>query len=88
MGTTICMNDPEVCGFLADRGAHAKWVTSVCTGSVALGAAELLKSDDATAHWAGADLLPLMGARHVNERVVRDRNRMTGAASRRASTRA
>ena len=78
MGTTDCMNDPEVCAFLADRGAHAKWVTSVCTGALALGAAGLLKSYDATAHWAVADLLPLMGARHVNKRVVRDRNRMTG----------
>ena len=78
MGTTDCMNDPEVCGFLADRGARAKWVTSVCTGSLALGAAGLLKGYDATAHWAVADLLPLMGARHVDKRVVRDRNRMTG----------
>ena len=77
MGTVACMNDPEVCGFLADRGARAKWVTSVCTGSLALGAAGLLKGYDATAHWAVADLLPLMGARHVDKRVVRDRNRMT-----------
>ena len=78
MGTTDCMNDPEVCGFLADRGARAKWVTSVCTGSLVLGAAGLLEGYDATAHWAVADLLPLMGARHVDRRVVRDRNRMTG----------
>jgi putative intracellular protease/amidase len=78
MGTIACMNDPEVCGFLADRGARAKWVTSVCTGGLLLGAAGLLKGYDATAHWAVADLLPLMGARRVNGRVVRDRNRMTG----------
>ena len=78
MGTIDCMNDPEVCAFLADRGARAKWVTSVCTGALALGAAGLLKGYDATAHWAVADLLPLMGARHVDRRVVRDRNRMTG----------
>lgn len=78
MGTTDCMNDPAVCAFLADRGARAKWVTSVCTGALALGAAGLLKGYDATAHWAVADLLPLMGARHVDKRVVRDRNRMTG----------
>ena len=78
MGTVDCMNDPEVCGFLADRGARAKWVTSVCTGGLVLAAAGLLKGYDATAHWAVADLLPLMGARHVDKRVVRDRNRMTG----------
>lgn len=78
MGTIDCMNDPAVCAFLADRGARAKWVTSVCTGGLLLAAAGLLKGYDATAHWAVADLLPLMGARHVDQRVVRDRNRMTG----------
>lgn len=78
MGTIDCMNDPEVCGFLADRGTRAKWVTSVCTGGLVLAAAGLLKGYDATAHWAVADLPPLMGARHVEARVVTDRNRMTG----------
>lgn len=78
MGTIDCMNDPAVMAFLADRGARAKWVTSVCTGALALAAAGLLKGYDATAHWAVADLLPLMGARHVDQRVVIDRNRMTG----------
>ena len=78
MGTTTCMNDPAVCAFLTDRGARAKWVTSDCTGSLLLGAAGLLKGYDATSHWAVADLLPLMGARHVDRRVVIDRNRMTG----------
>lgn len=78
MGTTDCMNDPAVCAFLADRGARAKWVTSVCTGSLVLAAAGLLKGYDATSHWTVSDLLPLMGARHVDKRVVRDRNRMTG----------
>jgi putative intracellular protease/amidase len=78
LGTVDCMNDPDVCGFLADRGSRAKWVTSVCTGGLVLAAAGLLKGYDATAHWAVADLLPLMGARHVNQRVVRDRNRITG----------
>lgn len=77
MGTIACMNDPEVCAFLADRGARAKWVTSVCTGGLVLGAAGLLKGYDATAYWAVVDLLPLMGARHVDRRVVQDRNRMT-----------
>ncbi len=78
MGTIACMNDPDVCTFLMDRGSRAKWVTSVCTGGLLLGAAGLLKGYDATAYWAVADLLPLMGARYVDNRVVRDRNRMTG----------
>lgn len=78
LGTIDCMNDPEVCSFLSDRGSRAKWVTSVCTGGLVLGASGLLKGYDATAYWAIADLLPLMGARHVDKRVVRDRNRMTG----------
>ena len=78
MGTVQCMNDPEVMTFLADRGSRAKWVTSVCTGSLALAAAGLLKGYDATSHWQVASFLPRMGARHVNKRVVIDRNRMTG----------
>ena len=78
MGTIDCMNDAQVTGFLADRGKTAKWVTSVCTGSLALGAAGLLEGYDATSHWGVADLLPLLGARHVDQRVVRDGNRITG----------
>lgn len=78
MGTVDCMNDRAVTDFLAERGTSAKYVTSVCTGSLALAAAGLLKGYDATSHWAVADLLPMMGARHVARRVVRDRNRITG----------
>ncbi|MEJ5022996.1 DJ-1/PfpI family protein [Ochrobactrum vermis] len=78
MGTIDCMNDRDVGSFLADRGTRAQWVTSVCTGGLLLAASGLLKGVDTTAHWAVADLLPLMGARHVDKRVVRDRNRMTG----------
>lgn len=78
LGTIDCMGDSDVRAFLADRGSRAKWVTSVCTGGLLLAAAGLLKGYDATAHWAVADLLPLMGARHIDKRVVRDRNRMTG----------
>ncbi|AXC50657.1 DJ-1/PfpI family protein [Paracoccus suum] len=78
IGTNACMTDPEVLEFVADRGSRAKWVTSVCTGSLVLAAAGLLQGYDATSYWAVADLLPLMGARPVDGRVVRDRNRMTG----------
>ena len=77
LGTIDCMNDIEVCNFLANRGARAKWVTSVCTGGLVLAAAGLLQGYDATAYWPVADLLNLMGARHVDQRVVTDRNRVT-----------
>lgn len=77
LGSVACMGDPEVMAFLADRGARAKWVTSVCTGGLTIAAAGLLKGYDANATWTIAHLLPLMGARHVDKRVVVDRNRMT-----------
>ncbi|OJH33824.1 hypothetical protein BON30_46760 [Cystobacter ferrugineus] len=77
-GTVQCMNDLEVITFLSQRGASTKYVTSVCTGSLVLAAAGLLKGYRATSHWAVADLLPLMGARPARGRVVRDRNRITG----------
>lgn len=77
MGTIAAMNDPAILDFLASRGRTAQWITSVCTGGLLLGAAGLLQGYDATAHWAVADLPPIMGARHVDRRVVTDRNRMT-----------
>jgi cyclohexyl-isocyanide hydratase len=76
-GSTACMSDPEVLAFLADRGARARYVTSVCTGSLMLGAAGLLKGYNATSHWYVRDLLPLMGATTKYERIVTDRNRIT-----------
>jgi len=77
-GTVDMMRDDAVLAFLADRGARARYVTSVCTGSLVLGAAGLLKGHRATSHWATRDLLPLLGAQPVAERVVEDRNRITG----------
>ena len=67
-----------VLNFLATRGARARYVTSVCTGSLLLGAAGLLRGYNATSHWYVRDLLALMGANVKTERVVRDRNRLTG----------
>jgi cyclohexyl-isocyanide hydratase len=72
------LNEPDVLSFLADRGARAKFVTSVCSGSIVLGAAGLLRGYKATSHWAVRDLLPLFGAEPVEARVVTDRNRITG----------
>jgi transcriptional regulator GlxA family with amidase domain len=51
-GQLAVMTDPAVLRFLADRGSRAKWVTSVCSGSLVLGAAGLLKGYQATSHWA------------------------------------
>jgi len=77
MGSVACMNDPVVMDYVRAQGEAAKYVTSVCTGSLVLAAAGLLKGYRATSLWAVADLLPLMGATHVDERVVIDRNRIT-----------
>jgi cyclohexyl-isocyanide hydratase len=78
-GTLAAMRDAELLAFIADRGSRAKWVTSVCTGSLLLGAAGLLKGFKATSHWATRSLLKDAGAVAVDARVVRDRNRITGA---------
>jgi cyclohexyl-isocyanide hydratase len=71
------MTDVEVLGFLREHGARAKYVTSVCTGSLLLGAAGLLQGYKATSHWAFVELLPRFGAEPTAGRVVIDRNRIT-----------
>jgi cyclohexyl-isocyanide hydratase len=78
-GTLAAMEDEEVRDFLAGRGAKATFVSSVCTGSLVLGAAGLLKGYKATSHWLTLDALKAFGAEPVGERVVADRNRVTGA---------
>jgi cyclohexyl-isocyanide hydratase len=72
------MNDAEVLRFLADRGSNAKYVTSVCSGSLLLGAAGLMKGYKATSHWAAREGLSAFGAIPTEARVVVDRNRITG----------
>lgn len=78
-GTLAAMEDEATIAFLKDRGSRAKFVTSVCTGSLVLGAAGLLKGYKATSHWVTRDLLKDLGAEPVDARVVTDRNRITGA---------
>ncbi|WP_447775067.1 DJ-1/PfpI family protein [Variovorax boronicumulans] len=63
---------------IARIGANAGWVTSVCNGSLLLGAAGLLKGYKAACYWYSRDGLALFDAEPVNERVVIDRNRATG----------
>jgi cyclohexyl-isocyanide hydratase len=78
-GTIAAMNDAETIAFLKDRGQRAKFVTSVCTGSLVLAAAGLLTGYKATSHWVARDVLKDFGADPVDQRVVIDRNRITGA---------
>jgi len=78
-GQIKLMDDDETLSFIRTKSENAKLVTSVCTGSLVLGAAGLLRGYKATTHWASLDQLRLLGAEPVNERVVRDRNRITGA---------
>lgn len=77
-GVTAVMEDGEVLAWLRERGDAARLVTSVCTGSLVLAAAGLLNGYKATTHWASRDALGLFGIEAVNERVVVDRNRITG----------
>ncbi|MEM9422752.1 MAG: DJ-1/PfpI family protein [Pseudomonadota bacterium] len=78
-GTVSAMLDDETIDFVADRASRAKHVTSVCTGSLILGQAGLLKGKRATSHWATRHLLTEFGATPVDARVVSDGNLMTGA---------
>jgi cyclohexyl-isocyanide hydratase len=77
-GTFRAMADAEVTGFMAERGAAAQWVTSVCTGALILGASKLLEGYKATTHWLALDALEAFGAEAVKQRWVIDRNRATG----------
>jgi len=72
------MNDEALREFLRRQAAQAKYVTSVCTGALLLGAAGLLVGYRATTHWLSLPLLELFGAIPVEQRVVVDRNRVTG----------
>jgi cyclohexyl-isocyanide hydratase len=73
------MKDEETLEFLKRIAATCRLITSVCTGSLVLGAAGLLTGYRATSHWLSIDQLTMLGAEPVSERVVRDRNRITGA---------
>jgi cyclohexyl-isocyanide hydratase len=78
-GQQELMEDETVLAFLRKQAAGAKYVTSVCTGSLVLGAAGLLKGKRATSHWAALEHLKPLGAIAVAEKVVKDGNIITGA---------
>jgi cyclohexyl-isocyanide hydratase len=77
-GTDDMVNDEEMLDFLRKQAVAAKYVTSVCTGSLVLGAAGLLKGYRATTHWSAIDHLAPFGAVPTRTRVCVDRNRITG----------
>jgi cyclohexyl-isocyanide hydratase len=77
-GTNDMVGDEEMLAFLRKQGADAKYITSVCTGSLVLGAAGLLKGYRATTHWSAIDFLAGFGAIPTKTRVCVDRNRFTG----------
>jgi putative intracellular protease/amidase len=78
-GTLNAMKDDKLIEFVADHGSRAKYVTSVCTGSLILGQAGLLKGKKATSHWAVRNLLSNFKALPTEARVVQDGNVITGA---------
>lgn len=79
LGTLQAMEDKSVLTFITQAAARSSLIGSVCTGSLLLAAAGLLKGRRATSHWQTLDLLRLAGAIPVAERIVRDQNIITGA---------
>ena len=77
-GASVLMEDAPTLEFLRAQARGARYMTAVCTGALVLGAAGLLRGYRATTHWLSIDLLGMFGAMPVSERVVIDRNRITG----------
>ena len=77
-GVGPLMEDEQTLDFIRRQAAGARYITSVCTGSLVLGAAGLLQGKRATTHWAYHELLAPLGAIPVQARVVRDGNLLTG----------
>ena len=78
VGSDDMVNDEEVLAFLRRQAEGAKYITSVCTGALVLGAAGLLSGYRAATHWTAREFLVPFGAIPSRERVCIDRNRITG----------
>jgi cyclohexyl-isocyanide hydratase len=78
LGTNDMVNDEEVLDFVSRQAKGAKYITSVCTGSLVLGAAGLLQGYKAATHWTAMEFLAAFGAIPTKTRVCVDRNRVTG----------
>ena len=79
IGQIDVMKDKTTLEFLKHQAVKAKYIASVCTGSMILAAAGLLQGYKATCHWAFREQLAMLGVEVIAERVVIDRNRITGA---------
>ncbi|HEX3861688.1 MAG TPA: DJ-1/PfpI family protein [Stellaceae bacterium] len=77
-GMNPLLEDPETLDFLRRTAASARYVVGICTGSLVLGAAGLLRGRRAGTHWMSRDLLAGFGAIPVAERIVVDGNVFTG----------
>ncbi len=77
-GAFDAVENERLLGFLKQHGQTAKYVTSVCTGSILLAAAGLMDGYKATTHWATVPMLEALGVEVVRDRVVIDRNRISG----------
>ena len=77
-GIERLFGDAETLAFLRRQGGQARYVTSVCNGSLVLGAAGLLDGYRSACHWMWLPFLERFGAVPVAERIVRDRNRISG----------
>jgi cyclohexyl-isocyanide hydratase len=77
-GVSAMMQDADVLAFLRAQASRVRFLTSVCTGAMVLGAAGLLRGKRATTHWGSHDLLAAFGAIPTKGRVVRDGNVFTG----------
>ncbi len=78
VGVLEQLEDTETLAFLRAQGSQSRYVTSVCNGSVLLAATGLLTGYRSACHWSWLHLLPRFGVEPVADRVVRDRNRLSG----------
>src|SRR4051812_9304068 len=78
-GTRPLMKDERMLAWVRRAHETTQWTTSVCTGSLVLGAAGLLDGLDATTHWAAMDILAGLGAKPTGRRVVEQGKIVTAA---------
>ena len=78
-GTRALLDDERILAWIREAHEHSQWTTSVCTGSLLLGAAGVLEGLEATSHWLELDTLAGFGARPTNRRVVEQGRVITAA---------
>ena len=78
-GTFLAAGDEEILDWLREAHEHSQWTTSVCTGSLILGAAGVLRGKRATTHWGAVAMLEQYGVEYTSDRVVEDGKIITAA---------